>query len=79
MAGLPDALGEVRPGGAAPAVPLDADLVARALAGSERAFHDLVRRYWPKRLGEPLQIRLCLTRYRSIPHEEPDVVHPAHG
>lgn len=45
MAGPPDASGNVRPGGAAAAVPADADLVARALAGSERAFGDLVRRY----------------------------------
>ncbi|HXU33834.1 MAG TPA: sigma-70 family RNA polymerase sigma factor [Thermoanaerobaculia bacterium] len=45
MSGLPDASGEVRRGGPAPAGPTDADLVARALAGSERAFADLVRRY----------------------------------
>ncbi len=45
MSGPPDASGAVRPGGAAPSVPSDPDLVARALGGSERAFADLVRRY----------------------------------
>ncbi|HEV7669831.1 MAG TPA: sigma-70 family RNA polymerase sigma factor [Thermoanaerobaculia bacterium] len=45
MPGLPDASADVRPGGAAGLVPSDADLAARALTGSERAFHDLVRRY----------------------------------
>jgi RNA polymerase sigma-70 factor, ECF subfamily len=45
MPGLPDASADVRAGGATGSVPSDPDLAARALAGSERAFHDLVRRY----------------------------------
>ena len=44
MAGPPDASASARPGAGAPAAS-DADLVALALGGSERAFADLVRRY----------------------------------
>ncbi len=46
MAGRGEGGRETRPGATAPAPPADdAELAARALAGSERAFYELVKRY----------------------------------